>query len=83
MVRGAIHTDVLARLEAVVLLSGHDAEGVGTKVVTLGLEEVGRDDLAAVPIEEGERSAEGRGRDTPENSLGDDATPARLRLVDG
>ena len=53
------------------------------EVVTLGLDEVGGDDLAAVAVEEREGGGEcGRG-DTPEDGLRDDATPAGLRLVDG
>jgi hypothetical protein len=75
--------DVLAGLEAVVFLAGHDTECVGTEVITLSLEEVGRHDLTTVAVEEGKRSAKGRGRDTPENGLSDDATPAGLCLVDG
>lgn len=78
-----IRTDVLARLEPVVLLAGENTEGVGTEVVTLRLEEVGRDNFTAVAIEEGEGSAEGRCGDTPEDSLGDDTTPSWLSGVYG
>lgn len=69
-----------------VLLAGElglDAEGVGTEVVTLGLEHVGGEVLGAVAVVEGEGGAEGRGGDTPEGTLGDDVAPAVLGLVDG
>ena len=56
---------------------------MGTKVVTLGLEEVGRDDLAAVTIEEGKSGAECGGGDTPEDGLSDNSPPTGLGLVDG
>lgn len=49
----------------------------------LRLEDVRRNDLRAVAVEEGKRSAERRSGDTPEDSLGDDSSPAGLRLVDG
>jgi hypothetical protein len=48
----------------------------------LRLEDVRRDDLRAVAIEERERSAERRSGDTPEDSLSDDSSPAGLRVVD-
>ena len=75
--------DVLAFL---VLLAGKlwlDAEGVGTEVVTLGLEHVGWEVLGSETVVEGERGGEGWCWDTPESTLGDDVTPAWLRLVDG
>lgn len=75
-------TDVLSSLESVVLLAGHNTEGVRTKVVALSLQEVGRDDLTTVAVEEGKSSAEGRSRDSPEDGLGDNATPAWLGGVD-
>jgi hypothetical protein len=75
--------DVFARLELVVLLARKDAEGMGTEVVTLSLEEVGRDDLAAVAIEEGESGAESGGRNTPEDGLSDNSPPTGLGLVNG
>ena len=54
-----------------------------TEVVTLCLEKVGRNNLAAVSIEEGESSAERGSRNAPENGLGDDTSPAGLGLVGG
>lgn len=61
---------------------GLDAEGVGTEVIALGLEEVGREFLGAVAIVEAEGSAESRGRDTPESTLADNVSPASLSVVD-
>lgn len=49
----------------------------------LSLEEVSWDDLAPVAIEEREGGAECGGRDTPEDGLCDNASPAGLRLVHG
>lgn len=69
-----------------VLLAGElglDLEGVGTEVVTLSLEEVGGEVLGAVAVEPAESGAEGGGWDTEESGLGDDVSPAGLRLVDG
>jgi hypothetical protein len=48
-----VPTNVLASDEALVLLAWHDEESVSTKVVPLRLQQVGRDDLAPVPVEEG------------------------------
>lgn len=53
------------------------------KVAYLCLEDVRGDDLTPVAVEERQSSAEGRRRDTPEDGLSDDASPAGLRLVDG
>ena len=80
---GPVDVDVLALR---VLLAGElrlDAESVGTEVVTLGLEHVGGEVLGAVTVVEGQSSAEGRGGDTPEGTLGDNVTPAVLGGVDG
>lgn len=78
-----IDVDVLALGVLGVGELGLDLEGVGTEVVTLGLEQVGGQVLGAVAVEEAERSAEGRSGDTPEGTLGDDVPPAGLGLVDG
>ena len=75
--------DVLASGETLVLLSGADTEGVSTEVVTLGLDKVGGEGLGAVAVEEGESGTEGRDGDTPERSLGVDATPSGLGVGDG
>jgi len=56
---------------------------VGTEVITLGLQQVGRQVLGAVTVVEAERGAESRSRNTPQRTLGNDVSPARLRLVDG
>ena len=50
--------------------------------IYLSLQEVGRDDLTPIAIEEGQGGAESGGGDTPEDSLSDDSSPARLSLVD-
>lgn len=76
-------TDVLASLELLVLLAGKHTESVGTEVITLGLEDVGRNDLGPVAVEEGESSGEGGRGDTPEDGLSDDTPPAGLSLVHG
>ena len=78
-----IRTNILASLEPVVLLAGHDPKGVSTKVVALGLQEIRRDDLASVPVEKGECGAECRRRDTPQAGLRKDTSPASLGIVDG
>jgi hypothetical protein len=49
----------------------------------LGLEEVSRDDLAPVTIEEGQGSAEGGCWDTPENGLSNNTSPSGLGIADG
>lgn len=54
-----------------------------TKVVTLSLEDVGRDDLAPVAVQEGKSRREGRSGDTPENGLGNDTPPTGLSFVNG
>jgi hypothetical protein len=75
--------NVLALGEGLAGVLGLDAESVGTEVVTLGLEEVGRQVLGAVAIVEAESSGEGGGGDTPESSLADHVTPAVLGVVNG
>lgn len=75
--------DVLALWVFLVGALGLDEEGVGAKVVALGLEEVGGEVLAAETVVEGEGGAEGRSGDTPESTLGDNVPPAVLCLVDG
>jgi hypothetical protein len=75
--------DVLALGEGLAGVLGLDAESVGTEVVTLGLEEVGRQVLGAVAVVEAESGGEGGSGDTPESSLADHVTPAGLGVVDG
>jgi hypothetical protein len=48
----------------------------------LGLKKVGWHYLTAVTIKEGQSRTEGRCRDTPKDSLGNDTSPAGLSLVD-
>lgn len=75
--------DVLALGVLAAGVLGLDPERVRTEVVTLSLEQVRRQVLGAVAVEEAERSAEGRSGDTPESTLADDVPPAGLGLGDG
>ena len=75
--------DVLTLGEVVVGVLRLDAEGVSTEVVTLGLQQVGREALGTVSVVEAESSAEGRSRNTPQGDLADDVSPAVLGVVDG
>ena len=79
---GPVDMDVLVSLKRGILLSGEDAEGMGTEVIALSLEDVGRDDLTPVTVQEGEGRRESRSRNTPENSLSDDTPPARVCQAD-
>lgn len=68
-----------------VLLTGVlwlDPESVGAKVVTLCLQEVGREILRTVAVVEAQRGAESRGRDTPKGALTHDIPPSLLGGVD-
>jgi len=51
---GPVDVDVLSDLVLLVCELGLDVEGVGTEVITLGLEQVGGKILSAVTIEPGE-----------------------------
>lgn len=75
--------NVLAGLKLGVLHSGEDTERVGPEVITLGLEDVGSDDLAPVTVQEGKSSRESRSGNTPENGLSNNTPPAGLCRVDG
>ena len=77
-----VDVDVLALLVLLVGVFRLDAEGVGTEVVTLGLQQVGGQVLGAVAVVEGQSGAESRCGNTPESTLGDDVSPAGLSLVD-
>lgn len=80
---GPVDVNVLALW---VLLAGKlllDPECVGTKVVTLGLEQVGWQILGPVAVVKGQSSAKCRCWDTPEGALADNVPPASLRVVDG
>jgi hypothetical protein len=57
-------------------------EGVGTEVISLGLEKVGREVLGTVTIEPVKSGAESWGWDTEEGGLGDNVSPSWLCLVD-
>ena len=80
---GPVDVDVLTLGEVLVGMLGLDAEGVGTEVVTLGLQQVGGQVLGAVAVVEAEGSGEGRQRDTPESGLADHVAPAALGGLDG
>lgn len=56
---------------------------MSTEVITLGLEDVGRNDLGPVAVEEGKSGGEGGRGDTPEDGLSDHTPPAGLSLVNG
>ena len=77
-----VDVDVLALLVLLVGVFGLDAEGVGTEVVTLGLQQVGGQVLGTVTVVEAEGGAESGCGDTPKSTLGDDVSPAGLSLVD-
>lgn len=80
---GPVDVDVFAFW---VLFAGKlwlDEEGVGAEVVTLSLEEVGRQVLSAEAVVEGQSGAEGWHGNTPLSTLGDDVTPSWLCLVNG
>lgn len=47
----------------------------------LALEKVRRQDSASVAVEKGESCTEGRGGDTPEDSLCDHSSPTRLGFM--
>ena len=80
---GPVDVDVLADGVLVVGELGLDLEGVGTEVVTLGLEEVGGEVLGTVTVVEGQSGAEAGSGDTPLGALGDNVSPALLCVVDG
>lgn len=75
--------NVLALGEGLAGVLGLDAEGVGTEVVTLSLQQVGGQVLGAVAIVEAEGSGEGGERDTPDSGLADNVSPAVLGIADG
>lgn len=79
---GPVDVDVLVLREVLVGVLGLDAEGVGTEVVTLGLQQVGGKVLGTVAVVEAEGSAEGRERNTQDSSLANDVSPALLGVVD-
>ena len=54
-----------------------------TEVVALSLDKVCGDNFRAVTVEEGKGGAERGSRDTPEDGLRDDTSPAGLGLVCG
>lgn len=77
-----VDVDILTLLVLLVGVFGLDAEGVGTEVVTLRLQQVGGQVLGTVAVVEAESGAESGCGDTPEGTLGNDVSPSRLSLVD-
>jgi hypothetical protein len=75
-------TNIFPSLEILVLLAWKYLESVGTEVVALSLQQVSGYYLTPVSVEEGQSSAESGRWDTPEDSLSDYASPARLGGVD-
>ena len=75
--------DILTLLVLLVGELGLDAESMGTEVVALSLQKVGRKILRSISIVEAESSAEGWSGDTPESTLADNISPASLSLMDG
>lgn len=75
--------NVLASGVLVVGSLGLDLEGVGTEVVTLGLEKVGGEILGAVAVEPRQGSGEAGGWDSEHRGLSNNVSPAGLGLVDG
>lgn len=63
--------------------AGGKLVGVGAKIVTKGLKEVGGENGGTVAVKEGKGGAEGRGGDSRDNSVGDGAPPAGLSLFKG
>lgn len=78
-----VDVDILALGVVLVGALGLDAEGVSTEVVTLSLQQVGREVSGAVSVVEAQSSAEGGSGDTPEGALADHVSPALLSLLDG
>jgi hypothetical protein len=94
-----IRTDVVLRLESLILFARKDFEGVSSEVVTLGwistkeagngcstnlsLQKIRRKNFTSIAIKESEGCAERRSGDTPENGLRNDASPTRLRFMNG
>jgi hypothetical protein len=74
--------DVLSLLVLGSSTLGLDLKCVSTEVVSLGLEQVGREILGTVTIEPRESGGESRCWNTEKSSLGNDISPAGLGLVD-
>jgi len=77
-----VHVNVLSLLILSTRELGLDLESVSAEVITLSLEEVGREILGAVSVKPGQSGGESWGRYPEECGLGDDVSPAGLRLVD-
>ena len=59
-----VDVDVLVLLVLIIGILVLDHEGVGTEVISLSLEQVGRQVLGAVSVKEGQSGAERRHRNT-------------------
>lgn len=66
--------DILANLVAVACIFWLDPEGVCAEVITLCLQQVGGQVLGTVTVVEAESGAESGSGDTPESTLGDNAS---------
>jgi hypothetical protein len=75
--------NILVEGQLLGLLSGDDSESVGTKVVSLGLDQGSGQLLGSVTVEEGQGGGVGWDGDTPQGGLGDDSPPSGLGGLDG
>jgi hypothetical protein len=75
--------DIISNLVFLICELWLDLKGMCAKVISLRLQEVGWEILCSIAIEPRQRRAERRGWDAEEGGLGDDVSPAWLRLVDG
>lgn len=80
---GPVDVNILVEGQLLALLAGDDSEGVGTEVVSLGLDQGSGQLLSSVTVEEGQGGGEGRDGDTPQGGLGDDSPPSGLGVLDG
>lgn len=58
------------------LVTGQGLVGVGTEVISLGLEQVGGENGVAVAVKEGQGRGQGRDGDSQDNGLGNNVAPA-------
>lgn len=62
---------------------GLNLKGMGSKVIALRLEKIGGEVLRTIAVEPRKSCTESRSRNAENSGLGDDISPARLRLVNG
>jgi hypothetical protein len=80
---GPVDVDVLVEGQRLGLLAWDDSESVGTKVVSLSLDQGSGQLIGSVTVEEGQGGGEGRDGDTPQGGLSDNSPPSGLGLLDG